>query len=213
MSVKRKLLELIDFIADHDCELTISADGIAALYDPNGELVDVTAARLDARNLASGLAGLLEDARESVRELNDAQPLIEPPPVVQQTWFGFGETPMHWGERKTITVRPMARLLPERLVLPSSLHGYTLFQLSLAGEKLFINEQGIPAEFFSEVSTAPQILFPATAIGPDKEVTLDVQAPPAPPMAPPFTGALYGIRADAPRPAEAPKNRAPWPTR
>lgn len=77
------------------------------------------------------------------------------------TWFGIGRTTVTaGGARQTIDVKPQRPMAPQSFRAPSTVTGLLLHEISIAGTNIFNASNGVPIEFFSEVSTAPQIVFP-----------------------------------------------------
>ncbi len=188
MTLQAELFKLLKWTEENDGELTFAAGGVQ-LFDNDGDLI-ASSEGFNESNGARLLAELLEGA---VLASASAPAPMSPFPIcaVDRTWFGLGMTPFEWGERKTIKIVPDRAFNPERLVVPASLAGYLLYQQSHGGITLFANESGVPIEFFSELSTAPHVLYPS--LGPDQALELDIRAPHVPKAPPPFTGALYGM--------------------
>lgn len=77
------------------------------------------------------------------------------------TWFGIGRTVVATGgARQTVDKKPQRPMAPQSFRSPSTVQGLLLHEISIAGTNIFNASEGVPIEFFSEVSTAPQIVFP-----------------------------------------------------
>lgn len=85
------------------------------------------------------------------------------------TYFGLGSSTIGANALVEVTLRPLRPIVPQKILIPSTLTGLLLNQVSIGGTNIFANTQGVPIELFSEVSTAPQIDFPTidTAVGID----------------------------------------------
>ena len=95
----------------------------------------------------------------------------------QVTWFGLGRTPIkRWNTIQKIVVIPQRHFQPQMFRIPSNCGDILIMQIEVAGTKLFREPVagGIPWEFFSEVSTAPQLEWPR--MGPDRPVEISVMA-------------------------------------
>lgn len=105
------------------------------------------------------------------------------------TWFGIGENVVPAGSiGSTFKIKPERPMTPQSFRSPSTVQRLYLKAISIAGTNIFASEDGVPIEFFSEVSTAPQILFPT--INPSTGVALTVSNPAAVDKI--FAGAFYG---------------------
>lgn len=105
------------------------------------------------------------------------------------TWFGIGENVVPAGSPgTTFKIKPERPMTPQSFRSPSTVQRLYLKAISIAGTNIFASEDGVPIEFFSEVSTAPQILFPT--INPSTGVALTVSNPAASDKI--FSGAFYG---------------------
>jgi hypothetical protein len=105
------------------------------------------------------------------------------------TWFGIGENVVPAGSTgTTFKIKPERPMTPQSFRSPSTVQRLYLKAISIAGTNIFASEDGVPIEFFSEVSTAPQILFPT--INPSTGVALTVSNPSAVDKI--FSGAFYG---------------------
>jgi len=105
------------------------------------------------------------------------------------TWFGIGRTVIATGgARQTIDKKPQRPMAPQSFRSPSTVQGLLLHEISIAGTNIFNASEGVPIEFFSEVSTAPQIVFPTieTSTG----VQFVVSNPTAGDLV--FSGAFFG---------------------
>jgi hypothetical protein len=105
------------------------------------------------------------------------------------TWFGIGRTTIATGgARQTIDKKPQRPMAPQSFRAPSTVQGLLLHEISIAGTNIFNASEGVPIEFFSEVSTAPQIVFPTieTSTG----VQFVVSNPTAGDLT--FSGAFFG---------------------
>ena len=105
------------------------------------------------------------------------------------TYFGLGSSTVVANNVTEVTLKPLRPIVPQKILIPSTLTGLLLQQVSIGGTNIFANTQGVPVELFSEVSTAPQIDFPTidTAVGID---FLHPEHRPAQTLF--FTGAIYG---------------------
>lgn len=105
------------------------------------------------------------------------------------TWFGIGENVVPAGSIGSVfKIKPERPMAPQSFRSPSTVQRLYLKAISIAGTNIFASEDGVPIEFFSEVSTAPQILFPT--INPSTGVALTVSNPGATDKI--FAGAFYG---------------------
>ncbi len=105
------------------------------------------------------------------------------------TWFGIGENIVPAGSiGSTFKIKPERPMAPQSFRSPSTVQRLYLKAISIAGTNIFASEDGVPIEFFSEVSTAPQILFPT--INPSTGVALTVSNPAGADKI--FAGAFYG---------------------
>lgn len=183
MSLARKLRECLAWVGDNGGSLVFEGGGTVALFDEDGE----TRAQVDGFTIERG-ADVLEELLQEANEPPIAVPTI---PIVQHvTYFGLGESRFAWDERRTLSFTPDRELLPQQLRIPAGAAHYLIHQVRFGGQPLLTNEDGIPAAFFSEVSTAPQILFPS--IGPGMPAEFDVRAPSCPKAPHPFSGGLFG---------------------
>jgi hypothetical protein len=107
------------------------------------------------------------------------------------TYLGFGTTDIPAGSVGTVVNVPTNRpFRPQKMGCPSSTIGLLCAQVTISGTNVFANQQGVPLELLSEVSTFPQILWPDldTATGVDFTIlnpTLGIL---------PFQGAFYGVQ-------------------
>lgn len=105
------------------------------------------------------------------------------------TWFGIGENIVPASSPgTTFKIKPERPMTPQSFRSPSTVQRLYLKAISIAGTNIFASEDGVPIEFFSEVSTAPQILFPT--INPSTGVALTVSNPALVDKI--FSGAFYG---------------------
>lgn len=91
-----------------------------------------------------------------------------------------------------LTYRPNRPINPSRFVMPSTIFGGFLNQIQIGGTDIFPGGagNGVPWEFFSEVSTAPNVRW--FTINSTPGVTFSVTVPATAPAPLPFTGAFYG---------------------
>lgn len=105
------------------------------------------------------------------------------------TWFGIGENVVPAGSPgTTFKIKPERPMSPQSFRSPSTVQRLYLKAISIAGTNIFASEDGVPIEFFSEVSTAPQIVYPT--INPSTGVALTVSNPGATDKI--FAGGFYG---------------------
>lgn len=178
------LRDCVAWLAEHDAELTITGWGPAEIKI-DGE---VLASREDfGADPERELHELLEEAKAP----RDQARLTAPAVIVEQTWFGLGVHFFAWEEQRKVTFTPMREFDPRGLIVPSTVSGYTVVSAHAAGVDMLPSAGGIPCELFSEVSTAPQIIWPA--LGPEKPLTMVLRAPACPKAPNPFLGAMYGV--------------------
>lgn len=92
---------------------------------------------------------------------------------------------------QVITFLPNRPISPIRWLMPSTIFGLFLNQITIGGTPLLPTDNGIPVEFFSEVSTAPNIDWITINTTPGVQFT--VSNPSAGDLL--FTGAFYGTQA------------------
>lgn len=186
-SLEEKLFACLAWADKHDAELVFSSGGVVALFDEDGNPI----AEEEGFTFEAGarVLAVLLDGAEVYGKSATTRPAVPP---VEFTYLGLGENRFDWEERRIITVTPQRELEPRKLLMPSTCHGYLLFQMWYGEHELLSNTNGVPIEFFSEVMTAPQLLYPV--IGPSAPVKLDLRAPAAPKAPPPFSGAVYGLQ-------------------
>lgn len=182
------LAKCLEWVEDNGGELVFSTHGNIELADEEGEIV-------------AGVDGFtVENGAELLADLLELAHAPAPAPAVPVTYgaiaedvhyFGLGQNAFAWDERRIITFTPGRDFQPQALRVPASCHGYVMHQAKMAGADLLTNNEGVPIEFFSELTTAPQILFPA--VGPTRPIELDIRAPSCPKAPHPFSGALFGI--------------------
>ncbi len=89
------------------------------------------------------------------------------------TWFGLGTTVIPAGSNGTIVdKKPLRPMTPQSFRIPSTSQGLLVSQISIAGTNIFAGTEGTPQEFFSEVSTAPQLVFPTIDTSTGVQVTM-----------------------------------------
>lgn len=105
------------------------------------------------------------------------------------TWFGLGATVVPAGSLGTVVdIKPQRPITPQSFRIPSTTQGMLVNQVSIAGTNIFAGQAGTPQEFFSEVSTAPQLEFPTIDTSTGVQITMsnptgaDIR----------FTGGFYG---------------------
>jgi hypothetical protein len=104
------------------------------------------------------------------------------------TWIGFGQTTIGAGLTVNVTIPVVRPFNPQKLFCPSTIVGLLLLNTTFQGTGIFANAQGVPIELFSEVSTAPQILWPT--IDPATGVVFSVFNPTVGALV--FSGGMYG---------------------
>lgn len=105
------------------------------------------------------------------------------------TWFGLGATVIPANSTGTVVdIKPQRPITPQSFRIPSTTQGMLVGQVSIAGTNIFAGQAGTPQEFFSEVSTAPQLEFPTIDTSTGVQITMlnptaaDIR----------FTGGFYG---------------------
>jgi hypothetical protein len=77
------------------------------------------------------------------------------------TYLGFGSTNVAAGATNVqIPINTQRPFTPQHLRMPSTNFGLLINGVLLEGTNLFANQDGVPVELFSEVSTAQQIPWP-----------------------------------------------------
>lgn len=105
------------------------------------------------------------------------------------TWFGLGATNIPAGSLGTVVdIKPQRPITPQSFRIPSTTQGMLVSQVSIAGTNIFAGQAGTPQEFFSEVSTAPQLEFPTIDTSTGVQITM--LNPTGAPIL--FTGGFYG---------------------
>jgi len=104
------------------------------------------------------------------------------------TWFGLGSTSIPANSTVTIDKKPLRPITPQSFRMPSTTQGLLVSQISVGGTNIFAGQEGTPQEFFSEVSTAPQLEFPTIDTSTGVQITLI--NPTAAAIV--FTGGFYG---------------------
>jgi hypothetical protein len=105
------------------------------------------------------------------------------------TDFGIGRTTIPAGSTgTTFTIRPPRPFCPQMFICKSTVQDLLVKSISIAGTNILCGEDGVPVERFSEVSQAPQILFPT--IDPSTGVTFTVSNPTLGDLV--FSGSFYG---------------------
>lgn len=88
------------------------------------------------------------------------------------TWFGLGTAVIGAGATVTVEKKPQRPMTPQSFRMPSTTQGLLVSQISIAGTNIFAGQEGTPQEFFSEVSTAPQLEFPTIDTSTGVQITL-----------------------------------------
>lgn len=104
------------------------------------------------------------------------------------TWFGLGATVIGAGLTVVVDKKPLRPMTPQSFRMPSTTQGLLVSQISVAGTNIFAGQEGTPQEFFSEVSTAPQLEFPTIDTSTGVQITLINPTG----AAITFTGGFYG---------------------
>ena len=104
------------------------------------------------------------------------------------TWFGLGVQTINAGLTAVVDVKPQRPMTPQSFRMPSTTQGLLVSQISIAGTNIFAGQAGTPQEFFSEVSTAPQLEFPT--IDTSTGVQITIINPTAGALV--FSGGFYG---------------------
>jgi len=105
------------------------------------------------------------------------------------TWFGLGASVIPaGGARLTLEFKPQRPMAPQSFRAVSTVQDLLIHEISIAGTNIFNGSLGTPIEFFSEVSTGPQIVFPTieTSTG----ISFVVSNPTAAPLL--FKGGIFG---------------------
>lgn len=107
------------------------------------------------------------------------------------TYLGFGATSIPALSVGTpVNVSTNRPFTPQKMGCPSTVLGLLITQINISGTNLLANDQGVPIELLSEVSTFPQVLWPTldTATG----VQFVVANPTGGALV--FAGAFYGTQ-------------------
>jgi len=104
------------------------------------------------------------------------------------TWFGLGTQVIAAGATAVVDKKPLRPMTPQSFRMPSTTQGLLVSQISISGETPAAGQDGTPQEFFSEVSTAPQLVFPTINEASGVQITLI--NPTAANIT--FSGAFYG---------------------
>jgi len=107
------------------------------------------------------------------------------------TYLGFGSTTITAGSVGTpVDVSTNRPFTPQKMGCPSTVLGLLITQVNVSGTNILSNASGVPIELLSEVSTFPQVLWPAldTATG----VQFVVANPTSGDLV--FSGAFYGTQ-------------------
>lgn len=88
------------------------------------------------------------------------------------TWFGLGVTAIGAGLSVIVDKKPQRPMTPQSFRMPSTTQGLLVSQISIAGTNIFAGQEGTPQEFFSEVSTAPQLEFPTIDTSTGVQITI-----------------------------------------
>ena len=107
------------------------------------------------------------------------------------TYLGFGATSIPAGSTGTnVLVSTERPFTPQKMGCPSTVIGLLVTQVTVSGTNILANQQGVPIELLSEVSTFPQVAWPSldTATG----VTFTLQNPTGGALV--FSGAFYGTQ-------------------
>lgn len=112
--------------------------------------------------------------------------------AAENTFFGIGQTTILAGAvNQQVKFEPDRPLAAIRFMMPSTVIGLLLNQVKINGTDLLPGSLGVPCEFFSEVSTAPNIDW--LTINTTPGVTFFVSNPTAGALI--FQGAFYGTQA------------------
>lgn len=111
-------------------------------------------------------------------------------PLGDVTYLGFGTTAIGAGLTVLVPVDTERPFTPQKMGCPSTIINLLILQVLISGTNILANQQGIPIEMFSEVSTFPQIKWPSldTATG----VSFSVQNPTGGSLN--FRGCFYGTQ-------------------
>ena len=88
------------------------------------------------------------------------------------TWFGLGSTAIAANTVFVVDKKPLRPMTPQSFRMPSTTQGLLVSQISVAGTNIFAGQEGTPQEFFSEVSTAPQLEFPTIDTSTGVQITI-----------------------------------------
>lgn len=140
---------------------------------------------------------------QQVQQLQEAPVKIAPTQYVaaDNSYFGIGFNPALTSAggnvlaagalNQIITFLPDRPISPVRWLMPSTIFGLFINQIKIGGTTLLPSDNGIPVEFFSEVSTAPNIDWITINTTPGVQFT--VSNPSGADLL--FTGAFYGTQA------------------
>ena len=107
------------------------------------------------------------------------------------TFFGIGRTTIPAGSTgTTFNVKPPRPMSPQMFICKSNVQNLLVVAISIAGTNILNGQTGVPIELFSEVSQAPQILYPS--IDPSTGVDFTVANPTGGDLI--FSGAFYGTQ-------------------
>jgi hypothetical protein len=107
------------------------------------------------------------------------------------TFFGIGRTTIPAGSTgTTFNVKPPRPCSPQMFICKSNVQNLLVLAISIAGTNILNGQTGVPIELFSEVSQAPQILYPS--IDPSTGVDFTVSNPTGGDLV--FSGAFYGTQ-------------------
>jgi hypothetical protein len=107
------------------------------------------------------------------------------------TFFGIGRTTIPAGSTgTTFNVKPPRPCAPQMFICKSNVQNLLVLSISIAGTNILNGQGGVPIELFSEVSQAPQILYPS--IDPSTGVDFTVSNPTGGDLV--FSGAFYGTQ-------------------
>jgi hypothetical protein len=131
---------------------------------------------------------------ERVDDLEDKPVRYSPDQFVaaENTWWGLGITPIAAGAVALIlpAFLPDRPIVPIRFLCPSTVVGLLVLQIRISGTDLLVGNLGTPIEFFSEVSTAPNIDWLTIQTTPGVQFTLS--NPTLNPLN--FVGGFYGTQ-------------------
>ncbi len=125
----------------------------------------------------------VDDLDQSPVKWSEGQPVAG-----ENTWFGLGVTSVAAGATVTLTFRPNRPIAVVRYLMPSTVFGLLILGFNISGTQLLPAGAGVPVEFFSEVSTAPNIDWLTIQTTPG--VDIQINNPTLNPLN--FSGAFYG---------------------